>query len=300
VGDDATEVLLDPAAAWRLVRAAGERAGRPAAGGELLRVGEDAVARLSDGVLARVGRPGEAPLARREVAVSRWLAARGVPAVRPAPGTAVVEVDGRAVSFWAALPPHRPADRVLVAGALRRLHAVAAPGVPALPPLDPFRHVESRLRRSPLPTPAQRRRLLARLDGLRAAWAGLPPGLPPAVVHGDAWAGNVVVTEAGEVVLLDLSRVGIGPPEWDLVATALDRSTFGVVDEAGYRRFAEAYGVDVMAWDGYPVLRDVRELRVAAYALHAAEVDPAAEPQAAARVADLLAGIRPWPSWAPL
>jgi Ser/Thr protein kinase RdoA (MazF antagonist) len=292
--------VLDPPAALRLVVAGCALAGRPAAGAEPLRAGEDALVRLPDGVLARVAPPGGTDRARHEIAVSRWLAGVGVPAVRPAAGTVLVEVDGRAVTFWEALPPHRRARGELAARALRRLHAVPVPRTPELPALDPFRRIEPRLRRSPLPTPSQRGELLDRLDRLRAAYAELAPGLPRGVVHGDAWAGNVVETEDGEVLLLDLVRVGIGPPEWDLVATALDRSTFGIMNASGYRGFVAAYGHDVMAWPGFGVLRDVRELRVVAYALHAAEVDPGLAGQASLRVRDLLAGVRPWPGWQPL
>ncbi|MGF1646937.1 MAG: phosphotransferase enzyme family protein [Kineosporiaceae bacterium] len=291
---------LDPAAALLVVRSGCELARRPVAGAEVVRAGEDALVRLSDGVLARVWLSGRADLARHEVAVARWLAAEGVPAVRPAPGPALVEVGTRAVTFWAALPAHRPAGSELVARALRRLHSLPIPRTPALPPVDPFRRVEPRLRRSALVTPGQRRALLARLERLRAAYGELPPGAPPAVVHGDAWAGNVVETDGGDVLLVDLVRVGVGPPEWDLVATALGRSTFGVMDDAEYHRFSTAYGRDVLAWPGFGVLRDIREIRVVAYALHAAEVDPAAADQAAVRVRDLLAGGRPWPGWQPL
>ncbi|MGF1663679.1 MAG: phosphotransferase enzyme family protein [Kineosporiaceae bacterium] len=296
---DATGVL-DPATALRLVAAGCAVAGRPAAGATPLRVGEDALVRLADGVLARVAPVGGGAAARHEVEVSRWFAAEGVPAVRPASGQVLVEVGDRLVTFWAPLPPHRPAGGELAAGALRRLHALALPRAPALPAFDPFRRVEPRLLGSPLGTPAQRAELGSRLVRLRAAWAELPAGAPPCVVHGDAWAGNVVETDTGEVLLLDLVRVGVGPPEWDLVATALDRSTFGVMDDAGYARFTAAYGLDVMAWPGFAVLRDIREIRVVGYALRAAAVDPALAGQAALRVRDLLAGIRPWPGWQPL
>jgi aminoglycoside phosphotransferase (APT) family kinase protein len=297
--DGSPAAVLDGPAALAMVRQGCEAAGRPP-GGELLRLGEDAVVRLPDGVLARVGLAGGVATARHEVAVSRWLASSGVPAVRAAPGRALVEVDGRAVTFWSPLPAHRPGASVAVARALRRLHSLPLPTAPALPPLDPFRRVEPRLRRSPLLTSGQRDRVLQRLTGLRAEYARLPPGLPAAVVHGDAWAGNVVETVDGDVVLLDLVRVGIGPPEWDLVATALNRSTFGIMDEAEYEAFAAEYGLDVLAWPGFTTLRDIREIRVVAYALHAAEVDAGVAPQARARIADLLAGVRPWPGWVPL
>jgi aminoglycoside phosphotransferase (APT) family kinase protein len=167
--------------------------------------------------------------------------------------------------------------------------------------VDPFRRIGPRLLRSPLLGRSERESLLTRLDDLQAGFAaGVPPGLPSSVVHGDAWAGNVVETDSGEVLLLDLGRVGIGPPEWDLVATVLNRTTFGIMGEEEYAAFCSAYGHDVMTWQGFPLLRDIRELWVVAFALQAAEVDGQAVPQARARVQDLLAGRRPWPGWAPL
>ncbi|MEV0585927.1 phosphotransferase [Nonomuraea sp. NPDC050310] len=59
--------------------------------------------------------------------------------------------------------------------------------------------------------------LRERLADLRSRWEALQPGLPHSVVHGDAWVGNVVATEDGQVVLLDPERCSAGPPEWEAV-----------------------------------------------------------------------------------
>ncbi|PRY31701.1 phosphotransferase family enzyme [Umezawaea tangerina] len=45
-------------------------------------------------------------------------------------------------------------------------------------------------------------------------------------MHGDAWVGNVVATDDGQVVVLDLERCSVGPPEWDLVSTAIKYTSF--------------------------------------------------------------------------
>ena len=42
------------------------------------------------------------------------------------------------------------------------------------------------------------------------------PSLPVAVVHGDAWPGNAVVTDDGEVMLIDWEHGGAGLPVVDL------------------------------------------------------------------------------------
>jgi hypothetical protein len=52
--------------------------------------------------------------------------------------------------------------------------------------------------------------------------------------------GNVVATDDGEVFLLDLERFSVGPPEWDLVATAIDHTTFGILSHDGYKRFCQS------------------------------------------------------------
>ncbi|HET9873923.1 MAG TPA: hypothetical protein VFP89_15170 [Propionibacteriaceae bacterium] len=42
--------------------------------------------------------------------------------------------------------------------------------------------------------------------------------------------------------------------------TALYYERYGWHTAAEYRGLVESYGFDVMAWSGYPVMRDVREL----------------------------------------
>lgn len=80
----ATAVLpLNPENATAALAEACDIAGLDPAGAELIRLGENAVFRLrATPVIARVGRSAErSAAAEREVAVSRWLAREGVPAV---------------------------------------------------------------------------------------------------------------------------------------------------------------------------------------------------------------------------
>jgi thiamine kinase-like enzyme len=88
--------------------------------------------------------------------------------------------------------------------------------------------------------------LHGRLANLRLAYEQLPPGLPASVIHGDAWAGNVVTTADGRVVLLDLERCSVGRPKSDLVSTAVRYSSFGTIDARQYGEFAAFYGHDVV------------------------------------------------------
>jgi aminoglycoside phosphotransferase (APT) family kinase protein len=90
-------------------------------------------------------------------------------------------------------------------------------------------------------------------------------GLPPGVVHGDASVGNVIRDRDGHPLLADLDGFAVGTREWDLVLTALYYENFGWHTAEEYRTFADTYGYDVMAWSGYPVLRDVREFLMVAW-----------------------------------
>ena len=120
------------------------------------------------------------------------------------------------------------------------------------------------------------------------------------MVHGDAWAGNVVATDDGRVILLDLERCSIGPPEWDLVSTAVKYITYGLIGRAEYQPFCDAYGLDVTALSGFAVIRDIRELRMTCYVAQQAAADPSFQREARLRIGCLrgCCGHRPWP-WTP-
>ncbi|MEU3495073.1 aminoglycoside phosphotransferase family protein [Kitasatospora cineracea] len=282
-----------PAAA--LLAEACAAAGRPSAGAELIRAGENTLWRLPGGVVARIGRPGQLHVAERELTVARWLHRHRVPAVRPLGHPPVpVAVRGRPATFWHELPPHRPGTAVELAAALRRLHGLPPPEG-GLGVLDPFVRLPERIAAAALDGP-DRRRLHDRLADLRTAWRELAlPARPPHVVHGDAWSGNLAVT-ATTAHLLDFERTALGPAEWDLTTTAVGRHTFGTVPPRTYAAFCAAYGADVTEWPGYPVLRDIRELRLTCYALQQSGADPRHRAQADYRLACLFGehGPRPW------
>ncbi|MEU3702743.1 phosphotransferase [Streptomyces anulatus] len=124
-----------------------------------------------------------------------------------------------------------------------------------------------------------------------------PTGLPDRAVHGDAWPGNIVRTAEG-VLMMDLERFSVGPPEWDLVSTAVRAKTTGAVSAREYDRFCAVYGYDVTAWEGYPVLARARELRMVTYAAQHAANNAEWRSQAQYRIDCLRgrSGPRPW-SW---
>lgn len=279
---------------------AGSKTGLDIAGAEILRLGENAIYRLADSTVARIARPGQFPSARKEVDVARWLESVNVPAVKALSRIAQpIDVDGRAVTFWHELPPHVPGTPAQVAAALRRLHDLAPPTEFTLPPIAPFVRLSDRIDNASTLSSADRdwmRRHLAELDH---QFAALPTGLPPCVVHGDAWVGNVVETSDGSVVFLDLERCAIGPPEWDLVHTAIKLTSFGWITADDYGEFCRIYGHDVTTWAGFELLRDIREFRMTCMAAQIAAEDSRVRDQAAHRLACLRGteGPRPWSGW---
>ncbi len=151
-------------------------------------------------------------------------------------------------------------------------------------------------------TPEERDWLRERLEDLERGYAELPPGLPHCVVHGDAWVGNVLSIGDGRAVLADFERSALGPPEWDLVSTAVKYDTLGGISEAQYTEFVAIYGHDVMSWEGFPVLRDIRELRMVTMAAQIGMENPATRGEATSRLAAIRgeSGPRPWRYWRPL
>jgi aminoglycoside phosphotransferase (APT) family kinase protein len=269
--------------------------GLEATDAELIRIAENTLYRLPRGVVARVTRSGQASAAAKEVQVSRWLSQLGVSVVEALRDIEQpVDVDGRAVTFWRELPPHRYSTLAELAAVLRTLHSLPPPDFD-LPPLAPFVRLGERISEASVLTDDQRAWLLQHLTRLKQRYAELPPGRPWCAVHGDAWAGNLVVTEQGPV-LLDLERFAYGPPEWDLTSIAVDYTTFGDMPAGDWGDFCARYGYDVTTWDGFEILRDARELRKVTFAMQMAAQRPDLVDQAVYRLACVRGerGSRPW------
>jgi len=270
-------------------------------GAEVIRLAENAIYRLRGGVVARIARAGQSLAAAKEVNVARWLEDSGVPAVRVIRDIEQpVHVDARAVTFWHELPPHQYGTTANVAAALRELHKLPKPETFELPELAPFVRLVQRIESANTISADDQAWLLGRLTDLQAAYGDLPLGLPRCVVHGDAWTGNVVVTVNNTSVLLDLERCALGPPEWDLVSTAVTYVTTAKIDTNEWAIYCETYGYDVTTWEGFEVLRDIRELRQTTMAVQVANTNPERyADQAAHRLACLRGqlGPRPWSGW---
>lgn len=275
--------------------------GLDSAGAEPIRIAENAIWRLPGQLVARISRPGGTPTAQRELAVANWLADQGIPAVRPAPGVdQPTAVDGRAVTIWEELPPHRDGSVNEVAHLLKALHSLPEPDF-ALEPLEPFSKIRTRLNQAAVVNDADLDWLHSYTDGLEAAWLRLleSPTLSRCVLHGDAWVGNVATAEDGTSYLLDLDSFTTGPREWDLTSTAVKLTSTGSITLSDYEEFCSIYGTDVTAWPGYEILRDIRELRMTAYAGRIATEHPGhphALREAQYRIECLMGrqGARPW------
>ncbi|MCM3884304.1 phosphotransferase enzyme family protein [Frankia sp. R82] len=285
-----------------LLQEACKEVGIPVVDAELLREGENTIFRLPGRVVVRISRRGQEAVARKEIAVSRWLEANNLSAVRVLPevGRQPVIVEGRAVTFWQELPGHRHGTPGEVAKALHALHALPPPRHFELGPLSPMARLRERIEAATTLDASDRQWLRSQVDALSVRYDGLAENLSTTVVHGDAWGGNVVVTEDGETVLIDLERCSVGPREWDLVSTAIKYSSFDWITRSDYVEFVDVYGYDVAAWSGFEVLRDIRELRMACYVAQQAASQNKWADEARTRVQCLrgLYGPRPW-LWRP-
>lgn len=253
LGEAETRALLQQACA---------ATGLSASGARLLRLGSNAVYRLTSPVVARIARPDADPeTARRTVAVARWLQSAGYPAVRAIDVDQPVITGGHAVTFWEAVSDDGSEYATIpeVAEVIAQLHKLAAPESLHLPELEPFENAGNRIADSEWLTPGDRDYMTNELARLQSEYARLGFVLPPGVIHGDANIGNVLHDEQGKPVVIDLDGFAVGPREWDLIQTALFYDHYGWHTREEYETFARVYGYDIMKWPGYPVLANVRE-----------------------------------------
>jgi len=242
-------------------------AGLDPASAELIRLGENAVFRLrSQDVVARIGRSADmVRTVERQLAVSRWLAENDVPAIRALDVAQPVIVRGRVVAFWESADDDvRYGSTAELGWILRRLHGLSQPPGLRLPTLAPFTTARARIAVVPI-SDADRHYLSERADELETAFNGLQFSSADVVLHGDANVGNLILDWHDRAVLSDLDSFCTGPCEWDLALTALFYARFGWHTREEYEAFVRAYGSDVLQWDGFDVLADVRELLMVAW-----------------------------------
>ncbi|WP_088999609.1 aminoglycoside phosphotransferase family protein [Micromonospora echinofusca] len=230
-----------------------------------------------------------AALARRVVSVAACLERLGMPTVRLASGVAsqpIFSGDWVATVWQHVLTISDEPKPVDLAAPLRALHNLDQLDV-ALPHWSPIEKFRRRLDAAEALPPEEAaeleqwsrtelgigaagllRDLRLRCDKAEEDLDRVPWRLPRGLIHGDAHTGNILRPAVGRIavaraepLLCDLDGLCIGPPEWDLVPTAHGATRFGR-SPSDYQEFVDAYGVDITAWTGWPVLRRVRELQL--------------------------------------
>lgn len=250
-------------------------------------VGDNAVFVLPrEAVVVRLSAGRVVPEARHQLEIARWLAREDFPAVRVCERVdQPVQRSGLVITFWQEIPGLDMASTAEMGALLHDLHRLREPDG-LLKEFDPFTNLDTYVERAVGIPPEDRSFLEGRLRTLRAAYADVGFALPPGVIHGDAHRKNIVRGSNGPTRLLDLDHFGVGAREWDLIVAAVYHR-IGWYDAEEYRRFAEAYGFDVMAWDGFVVLAGIRQLRMAAWLAARTGREPRLVPEVRNRIASL-------------
>ncbi|MCE3554435.1 aminoglycoside phosphotransferase family protein [Pseudonocardia sp. RS11V-5] len=288
----------DPAA---VLHAAAQKVRLDDEPGELIRYGSNAVFRLPNRVIARVSRPrAKAEAVERQVAVARWLEGLDYPATQVVDVEQPVVVGDRLVTFWKSVSDGETYAGIAdVAALIRRLHELDAPASVDLPRLQPFGAPDAPLPSFPGLEEGDAALLQERYRWARETFDGLPFALPRGVIHGDANVGNVILGRDGRPVLIDLDSFAVGPREWDLIQTALFYDRLGWHTRDEYETFVDVYGYDLLQWEGYEQLADMREVAMTAWLSRQAAESEKSAAEAAKRIAAIRAGTsrRDWSAY---
>jgi aminoglycoside phosphotransferase (APT) family kinase protein len=268
------------------------RSGLNPAGARLLRDVVNAIFLLpAESIIARIARrftPQDQ--VRRMVRTTRWLGDAGIPVAQLVEGIEQPTiVTGGAVTFWRYLPQGDAAPPPVrhLGESLRRLHSLDPP--PDTPQWDPIQIVRTCLSNADATLNNEDRAFLVSwCNALEQQLAHVEYVLPESVIHGDAWVGNLLHGPEGPV-WCDFDAVCLGPPEWDLVPTAVTVLRLGH-PRSVLRELAEAYGFDVTSWSGFPLLRQLRELTVLSGVAPALAANPSIGHEFRRRIAGLRVG----------
>lgn len=254
--------------------------GVPRSGAELIKFTNNAVFRLHHApVVVRIAGSSDARArVSTVVRVARWLARHDYPAVRLLSGyEQPLRVHDHMVTLWEYVPDvGLPPTGAHLAALLKRLHALPDPPYD-MPVWQPMTEIRRRLAEPESLSAEDHAFLLRECDEMEERLAALEYVLPSGVIHGDAFLGNVISGPEGPV-LCDFDSTAIGPREWDLTPVAVGRLRMDYpVDE--HLPLTESYGFDVTRWAGFPVLRQLRELKLVTSVLPILLSNPRIRPQ---------------------
>ncbi|WP_327116907.1 aminoglycoside phosphotransferase family protein [Nocardia sp. NBC_01730] len=212
---------------------------------------------------------------RKVVGVARWLAEHDMPAVRlindfPQP----LHVNEVAVTFWHRVdspdatcqPDGRDLGRIL-----RKFHSLNPPDM-ELPVWNPLKGIRQRIDQQEILTGYDYRYLLRICDEVEEDLSRVEYFMPHGPIHGDGFAGNLISGPDG-VVICDFDSTALGPREWDLTPLAVGRLRFRYPVNY-HEQLVSEYGVDIMAWPYFPVLRRLRELQLVTSVLPVLSANP--------------------------
>jgi Phosphotransferase enzyme family len=255
---------------WLALRQASAAAGLDTAGARLIHhysnviyllPAHDTVARITYGHDA-------AERVTRSQTITRWLGQQHqFPATQPLDNTRPVTVNSAVVSFWAYYPQPANASPLTsgqLAALLHLLHQAGTPPVtlPAWVPLASLHATVGDRVLSAALTGDERTWITARIAEVRDKIAGLDWPLGTGLIHGDAWAGNLLSCPGAPPVgkvLGDWDWVSAGPREVDLIPTWHAAARYGK-PASWVSDFTSQYGYDLARWEGYPVLLAMRDL----------------------------------------
>ncbi|OQS14358.1 hypothetical protein B0T36_15325 [Nocardia donostiensis] len=262
----------------------------------------DVVARVSSNAM-------DLPRARRAHAVTEWLTkSHGFGATAPLYGKEPVRFDGHTIGFWnyySQLAKSPPTSKQL-GRLLRSLHDLSPPPELDLPPWTPLESLHTELHVQSVTgviSEGERLWLLRRIDEVRAELRDLDWPLGFGLIHGDAWAGNLLwahLADPAEAILCDWDWVSVGPREVDLVPTWHASIRYGR-DDNWVREFVLEYGYDLTTWSGYQPLLNMRDLVQLSGPLRRAKSSPDHARRLRQRLDDIRAGRRttPWSQYRP-
>jgi hypothetical protein len=216
------------------------------------------------------------------IAAAHWYATHDIPAVRLWPDIQhPLQVGPHLITVWQQTPTGgpepTPADLATI---LRAIHAVPDASPAGIPPWRIAEGMKRRLQHAEGIDPdvlAFLRAEVSEIEESLTQLRGIPPLIPPGVIHGDAHLGNIIPAPDGPIIC-DFDSTSIGPREWDLIPAAVGSIRFNYPTDV-HAELVTSYGLDVTAWPGFSILRRLREFQLVTSVIPALGANPRLRPQ---------------------